>query len=181
MSHDHYAVLEIARSATAEEIQHAYRTLALRYHPDRNAAPDAALRMTAINDAWAVLGDPQLRRDYDARMSKPAINAEIATAVLLAAREVVLRGGWRLLEDGGRVLLLENARQRLRIILVERIDRAALLRLTRQYSELCVVLALTVEGPIQTGTFSVIDLMHSERHGAPLPDGPARTLVAAFL
>jgi hypothetical protein len=181
MSRDHYAVLEVERTASPEDIQRAHRTLALRYHPDRNAAPDAAAKMTAINEAWAVLGDPQRRRDYDARLSKPAVNAEIGAAIFMAAREVLMRGGWKLVEDGGRMLLLENARQRLRVVFVERIDHAGLLRLTRQHPEFCVVLALVVEGPVPAGRCSAIDLMHSERHGAPLPDGPSRTLLSPFV
>ena len=182
MSRNHYAVLEVAPTASADEIQHAYRALALRYHPDRNAAPEAAAKMTAINEAWAVLGEPERRRDYDARLTKPAINAEIAASVLLAAREILLRGGWRLMEDGGRTLLLESARQRLRIALTETVDNAVVVRMTRQHTDFCVVLALSVDGPIQAGPVAaVIDIMHSERYGAPLPDGPSRTLLAAFL
>jgi len=182
MTRDHYKVLEVPRDAPAEDIQHAYRTLALRYHPDRNPSPEAAARMTAINEAWEVLGDAHRRRDYDARISKPAPNRDIVAAILLAARETVLRGGWRVLEDNGRTLLLENSRQKLRIALVDHVDNAALLRMARQYPELCVALAVQVEGPVQAGPSIVaIDLMRSERHGPPLPDGPCRSLLAAFL
>jgi curved DNA-binding protein CbpA len=138
--------------------------------------------MTAINEAWEVLGDARRRRDYDVEISKPAPNADIASAILLAAREVVLRGGWRVLEDNGRTLLLENARQKLRVALVEFVDNAALLRMARQYPELCVALAVQIEGPLQAGPSIVaIDLMRSERHGPPLPDGPCRTLLTPFL
>ena len=55
---DHYKVLELRRDAAAEDVLRSYRTLALRHHPDRNTAPDAAAKMSAINEAWAVLGDP---------------------------------------------------------------------------------------------------------------------------
>ena len=182
MTRDHYKVLEVARDASTEDIQHAYRTLAMRYHPDRNASPEAASKMTAINEAWEVLGDPHRRRDYDAETSRPAANADISSAILLAAREQVLRGGWRVIEDGGRTLLLEHARQKVRITLVEYVDNAALLRMSRQYPELCIALAIHVDGPLQAGPSAVaIDLMRSERHGAPLPDGPCRSLLAAFL
>lgn len=154
----------------------------MRFHPDRNPSPEAAARMTAINEAWEVLGDARRRRDYDVQISKPAPNADIVAAILLAARETVLRGGWRVLEDSGRALLLEYARQRVRIVLAESLDNAVLLRLTRQYPGLCVALAVRIEGPLQVGPSVVaIDLMRSERHGPPLPDGPCRTLLAAFL
>jgi hypothetical protein len=182
MTRDHYKVLEVPRDASAEDVQHAYRMLAMKFHPDRNPSPEAASKMTAINEAWEVLGDARRRRDYDVQISKPAANPDIVAAILLAARETVLRGGWRVLEDGGRTLLLEYARQKVRIALVEFVDNAALLRMARQYPELCVALAIQVEGPLQAGPSVVaIDLMRSERHGPPLPDGPCRTLLAAFL
>ena len=91
MKDDHYKVLDVSRDASVEEIQHAYRTLALRYHPDRNSAPDAAARMTAINEAWGVLGDPHRRREYDALLQRPPLHPEFAASILLAARDVVLR------------------------------------------------------------------------------------------
>jgi curved DNA-binding protein CbpA len=179
MTRDHYKILEVTRDASPEDIQHAYRTLAMRYHPDRNSSPEAASKMTAINEAWEILGDSRRRRDYDLSLTKPAPNAEIVSAILLAAREAILRGGWRVIEDGGRTLLLENARQRIRLVLTEYVDNAALLRMSRQYPELCVALAVQVETPVQQGI--VIDLMRSERHGLPLPDGPCRSLLSTFL
>jgi DnaJ domain len=179
---DHYKVLEVPRDVSAEDLQHAYRTLAMRYHPDRNPSPEAATRMTAINEAWEVLGDARRRRDYDILISRPAPNADIVAAILQAARESLLRGGWRVLEDNGRTFLLENARQKLRVVLVEFVDNAVLLRIARQYTELCVALAVQVEGPLQAGPAVVaIDLLRSERHGPPLPEGPCRSLLAAFL
>jgi hypothetical protein len=57
-----------------------------------------------------------------------------------------------------------------------------LLRMARQYPEFCVALAIQIEKPLQAGTsVMAIDLMRSERHGPPLPDGPCKTLLAAFL
>jgi curved DNA-binding protein CbpA len=179
---DHYKVLEVSRDASAEDIQHAFRALAMRYHPDRNPSPEAAAKMTAINEAWAVLGDARRRRDYDIESSKPAPNADITAAILLAARETVLRGGWKVLEDKGRTLLLENARQKVRIALVEFVDNAAILRMARQYPEFCVALAVQIAGPLQTmPSIVAIDLVRSERYGPPLPEGPCRSLLAVFL
>lgn len=66
----HYALLGVEPDATAEEIQRAYRLLALRHHPD--VAPDADQTvMAAINAAWSVLGDPARRRIYDAGLDRP--------------------------------------------------------------------------------------------------------------
>ena len=66
----HYDVLSVDPGATADEIQRAYRLLALRHHPD--VAPDAdRTAMADINGAWEVLGDPARRRSYDAAIRAP--------------------------------------------------------------------------------------------------------------
>jgi curved DNA-binding protein CbpA len=63
---DHYKVLGIAPSATAEEIKEAYRKLAFKYHPDRNQASQTAnKRMQEINEAYAALSDPIKRKEHD--------------------------------------------------------------------------------------------------------------------
>jgi curved DNA-binding protein CbpA len=170
MKNDHYKILEVRRDASPEEIQRAYRSLALRHHPDRNPAPDAVSRMTAINEAWEVLGDAKRRREYDALLTRPILPPEFAAS-------------WRVVEDGPKTLVLENAREKVRIIFLERADNANVGSLSRQFPEFCVVLALRVEGPIGP-TASAIDLVHSECYGAVLPDGPGascRSLFAAFL
>jgi len=64
---DYYAVLELAPSADAVEINAAFRRLAWRYHPDRNPAPGATLQFQDINEAHQVLSDPARRAEYDAR------------------------------------------------------------------------------------------------------------------
>jgi molecular chaperone DnaJ len=63
---DYYEVLGIDRSATRDQLKQAYRQLALKYHPDRNKAPDAAARFREIAEAYAVLSDDTKRREYDA-------------------------------------------------------------------------------------------------------------------
>jgi curved DNA-binding protein CbpA len=66
----HYELLGVEPEATADELQRAYRLLALRHHPD--IAPDAdPATMAAINGAWAVLSDPARRRTYDASLGQP--------------------------------------------------------------------------------------------------------------
>ena len=64
---DYYAVLEIAPSVDAIEINAAFRRLAWRYHPDRNPAPGATLQFQDINEAHQVLSDPERRAEYDAK------------------------------------------------------------------------------------------------------------------
>jgi curved DNA-binding protein len=62
---DFYEVLGVPRDARPAEIQHAYRTLARRYHPDINAAPTAEERFKQISEAYEVLSDPTQRARYD--------------------------------------------------------------------------------------------------------------------
>lgn len=64
-SEDYYSVLEIERSATAEQIKKSFRRLALDFHPDRNNSPEAESRFKQINEAYAVLSDPEKRQRYD--------------------------------------------------------------------------------------------------------------------
>lgn len=63
---DYYEVLGIPRDADAKAIKDAFRKLALKYHPDRNKAPEAEARFKEIAEAYAVLSDPKKRADYDA-------------------------------------------------------------------------------------------------------------------
>ena len=61
---DHYAVLGVAPNADPDVIRAAYRVLAQRHHPDRNATGDSAT-MVRLNQAYAVLSCPELRNHYD--------------------------------------------------------------------------------------------------------------------
>ena len=62
---DYYDVLGVPRVASDEEIKKAYRKLARKYHPDVNQDPGAEDRFKVINEAYAVLGDPERRAQYD--------------------------------------------------------------------------------------------------------------------
>jgi hypothetical protein len=61
---NHYEVLGVDRQATPAQIRSAFRRLARAHHPDTSTSGSAE-SLAPINDAWRVLGDPQLRRDYD--------------------------------------------------------------------------------------------------------------------
>ena len=64
---DFYAVLGLAKNATAGDVKKAYRKLARTHHPDANPGDAGAeRRFKEIGEAYAVLSDPEQRQQYDA-------------------------------------------------------------------------------------------------------------------
>ena len=70
---DHYLALEVSRDASQAEVADAYRKLVGRYHPDRHADNDlielAEEKLKAINEAYAILSDPDRRSAYDRELN----------------------------------------------------------------------------------------------------------------
>jgi curved DNA-binding protein CbpA len=62
---DPYAVLQVVPTAEQEVVHGAYRALAFKYHPDRDATRRAAEKMAALNRAYAVLRDERSRAAHD--------------------------------------------------------------------------------------------------------------------
>ena len=63
---DYYEVLGVPRDADEAALKKAYRTLAKRYHPDTNQGnPEAEAKFKEASEAYAVLSDPEKRRQYD--------------------------------------------------------------------------------------------------------------------
>ncbi|MES2130445.1 MAG: DnaJ domain-containing protein [Pseudomonadota bacterium] len=60
-----YAILGVAPNASDDEIKKVYRSLAMRYHPDRNHAPGAEARFKGIAKAYEILSDPVKREEYN--------------------------------------------------------------------------------------------------------------------
>lgn len=63
---DYYKDLGVDKTTPVDEIRKAYRKLARKYHPDVSKEADAETRMREVNEAWAVLSDPEKRAAYDA-------------------------------------------------------------------------------------------------------------------
>ena len=63
---DYYEVLGISKTADDAEIKKAYRVLAKKYHPDMNPGDaEAEKKFKEASEAYAVLSDPEKRRQYD--------------------------------------------------------------------------------------------------------------------
>lgn len=66
MQQDYYELLGVSRTASEAEIKKAYRKLAMKHHPDRNANDkDAEEKFKEVQKAYAVLSDAQKRAAYD--------------------------------------------------------------------------------------------------------------------
>lgn len=60
-----YEALGVSQDANDSEIKKAYRTMSLKYHPDRNPSEEATTKIQAINEAYETLSDQQRRQQYD--------------------------------------------------------------------------------------------------------------------
>ena len=65
MFKDYYAILNIKQSATSADIKSAYRTQAMKWHPDKNKGIDTTEQMKDINEAKLILSDSEARIRYD--------------------------------------------------------------------------------------------------------------------
>jgi curved DNA-binding protein len=67
MAEDYYQVLGIDKKASTDEIKKAYRTLAIKWHPDKNPNNKSAAeeKFKKISEAYAVLSDTEKRQQYD--------------------------------------------------------------------------------------------------------------------
>ena len=72
MSESFYKVLGVDEKASKEEIKRSYRTMQMKYHPDKNNNSQDAINMTQkLNEAYETLGDDEKREEYDATRNNP--------------------------------------------------------------------------------------------------------------
>jgi curved DNA-binding protein CbpA len=84
----YYEILGVSRRARPDGVRAAYRRLAQQYHPDKmpgNARAEQV--MAAINEAYAVLSDPQQRARYDERIEASNEHIRLARASFVARLE----------------------------------------------------------------------------------------------
>jgi molecular chaperone DnaJ len=116
---DFYALLGVERTASDAEIKKAYRKLAMEYHPDRNAAPEAEAKFKEITEAYEVLRDPQKRATYD-RYGKAGLggaaggfgfhHVDLSEALNIFMRDFGAMGGLESLFGGGARARAESRR-----------------------------------------------------------------------
>lgn len=107
-ANDYYSALGVGKSASAAEIKKAYRKMAMKYHPDHSKGDKAAEeKFKKISEAYAVLSDPEKRKQYDTygstdfhqRFSQEDIFRNFDFGDIF--REFGFTGGGRRTGDGG--------------------------------------------------------------------------------
>lgn len=72
MNKDYYAILEVEKNATPEDIKKSYRRLSMKYHPDKNPDnKDAEDKFKEINEAYSILSNSEKRSEYDNPIGNP--------------------------------------------------------------------------------------------------------------
>ena len=67
---DYYAILQVQKNASQDEIKRQFRLLAKKWHPDKKQSNDAEEKMAQINMAYEVLSSPKRRKMYDQHFSE---------------------------------------------------------------------------------------------------------------
>jgi preprotein translocase subunit Sec63 len=77
---DYYAALGIDSDTSLGAIKSAYRKKASEFHPDKNTAADAPARFREVQEAYDLLSDPQLRKEYDENRQRSLLESPVSTA-----------------------------------------------------------------------------------------------------
>lgn len=90
---NHYDLLQLEPTASAQELRQAFRRLSKLYHPDTTALPDGEAQegFRRLQQAYYALSDPERRRAYDASLVAPLAPAAAAPPPAPALRRVVPR------------------------------------------------------------------------------------------
>ena len=70
MFKDYYKILGVSQFASDYDIKVAYRSMSIKWHPDKNQGADAISMMQDINEAYAILKDKTKRERYDREYNK---------------------------------------------------------------------------------------------------------------
>jgi curved DNA-binding protein CbpA len=83
----HYQLLQLPMGASAQDLRRAFRSLSKHYHPDTTSLPaaEAEQAFQRLQQAYAVLSDPEARRRYDAQLRLAALAAAAAASSRAAA------------------------------------------------------------------------------------------------
>lgn len=65
---NYYEVLSVSRDASQEDIKRSYRTLSLKWHPDRNPSPESQSKFQEIGAAYEILSDESKRHEYNCEL-----------------------------------------------------------------------------------------------------------------
>ena len=181
MTDDLYRILNLTGSATTDEIHHAYRILALRYHPDRNSSKGSAAIMAAVNRAYEILKEPSRRAAYD-RTLVPKESC-IDETVIDAAREMLFKRSWNVVQESREDMVLRNGSRCAHVSLAGQLNSSSFDRFRQRSVGFCAVLAVRVEPPLMIPPQSavVLDLLHSRIYGGDFPDSAYKELFKPFL
>lgn len=72
---NYYSILGLTRNATQNEIKSAYRSLCLKYHPDKCKLQNATQMFQTIEEAYEVLTDEEKKRIFDSTLDEDSVNS----------------------------------------------------------------------------------------------------------
>ncbi|KOC61477.1 Chaperone protein DnaJ [Habropoda laboriosa] len=73
---NYYDILGCTKESTYEDIKRAYRTLVLKFHPDKNTSEFDNTKFQYVLEAWHILRDPTLRAEYDGIQEQEVLDSE---------------------------------------------------------------------------------------------------------
>ena len=81
MSESFYDILGVDENTSAQEVKKAYRQLSMKWHPDKNASPEAKGQFQKISEAYETLGDDRKRQEYNMVRKNPFSRGNSSTNV----------------------------------------------------------------------------------------------------